>query len=285
MNRHRSAVLVLAILLGLGVASAAPISSSTCTTSDTTGCITTYMPNSPAVAVQVSGTWVGTIEFQGSNDNIHFTALRGYPVAGGAYVTSITSEGAWTVVTGGLKYVRFRGSSWASGSADVVQSVTISDVSIDVVRAVGDSFGAVGVSLNGELVAAEVTGPAGDPVAVSGTVGLNAATLASIAGPTCLPSDVRRIAITATPTVIPVIASTRTEVTIRNRSVGAISISCRPDVSGTGDLPDCSTPGYGFTISPSESVTFSYRDSITIRCRTCPAGNGIVEHLEVSCVG
>lgn len=141
------------------------------------------------------------------------------------------------------------------------------------------------VTLAGERVAAEVTGLSGGTVVVSGTVGLSAATLASIAGPTCVPSDIIRIAVGATPTLIPVISSTRTEVTIRNVSVGAISLSCRPDISGLGDLPDCDTPGYGLTINPVESVTFSYRASVAIRCRTCPAGGGVVEHMEVSCTG
>lgn len=286
MHLHRSSVFIaLAVSLGACVVNAAPISSETCTSSDTTGCVTTFMASSPAMSVQIVGTWSGSIQFQGSNDNVNFTPLRGYPVVGGAYVTSTTSNGAWTIPTGGLKYVRFRGASWVSGVAEVYQSASTSDVTVDIVRAVGDGFGAVGISLNGERVAAEVTGPAGDPVSVSGTVGLNAATLASIAGPTCVPSDIRRISVSATPTIIPAISATRTEVTIRNVSVGAISLSCRPDISGLGDLPDCATPGYGLTIKQSESVTFAFRDSITIRCRTCPAGSGTIEHMEVSCTG
>lgn len=149
---------------------------------------------------------------------------------------------------------------------------------------VGDG-GTLPITLGGERVAAEVTGLSGGAVVVSGTVGLNAFSLASIAGPTCVPSDIRRIAVTATPIVIPVISASRTEVTIHNVSNGAISLSCRPDISGLGDLPDCATPGYGITISRASSVTFAFRSSVTIRCRTCPNGNGTIEHLEVSCTG
>lgn len=145
--------------------------------------------------------------------------------------------------------------------------------------------GVLPITLGGERIAAEVTGPAGDPVAVSGNVGLNSATLAALAGPTCVPSDVVRRAVTATPTIVPVLSVTRTAVTIRNVSNGSLNISCRPDISGLGDLPNCTTPGFGFTLNPSESVTFAFRDSITIRCRTCPSGNGIIEHMEVSCTG
>lgn len=145
--------------------------------------------------------------------------------------------------------------------------------------------GVLPVTLGGERLAAEVTGLEGGSVAVSGTVGLTPGSLASLVGPTCVPSDIVRYAATDTPSVVPVLSSTRTEVTIRNLSVGAKTLSCRPDISGTGDLPDCSVPGYGFTVSPAESVTFSYRASVVIRCRVCPSGSGVIEHLEVSCTG
>lgn len=147
------------------------------------------------------------------------------------------------------------------------------------------AVGIQGVTLNGERVAVEASGPEGAPIVVSGSVGLSAGALAALAGPTCVPSDIVRFEATATPVIVPVLSLTRTEVTIRNLSNGAKTLSCRPDISGGGDLPDCDTPGFGFTVSPAESVTFSYRSSIVIRCRVCPSGNGVIEHLEVSCTG
>lgn len=140
------------------------------------------------------------------------------------------------------------------------------------------------VTLAGERVAAEVTGTEGGPVVVSGTIGLSTATLNTMIGPTCVPSEYHRIAVTGTPIVIPVIDTDRTEMMIHNVSTGSISLSCRPD-PGDGGVPDCDTPGFGMTIHPADSVTLGFKSSVTIRCRTCPSGTGTLEHMDVTCTG
>lgn len=189
--------LLLFLLLALPLSGrAATISSTTCPGS---GCVTTYLGNIPAtaVSVQVSGAWVGTIVFEGSNDGSSYIDLRGYPVAGGAFVTSTAGNGAWTLPAGGLLYVRVRASAWTSGSATVLPQPTSSTVVADVVRAVGSTFGEVSVTtatdgglpvtLGSQRVSVEATGPGGDPVAIFGstTTTLTPETVAALGPAPC----------------------------------------------------------------------------------------------------
>jgi hypothetical protein len=75
------------------------------------------------VSLQISGTWVGTIVFEGSHDNgqtwqpISVLALPALSAA-----SSATANGNWFFISGGYSAVRARASSWTSGGA-VVQWV------------------------------------------------------------------------------------------------------------------------------------------------------------------
>lgn len=144
--------------------------------------------------------------------------------------------------------------------------------------------GIMPVSLLGETVSAQVTGLSGGSVVVSGTVSLSGASLNSVAGPNCAPSELKRMAVTATPVAVPVLSAGRTEVLLHNVTTSTASLSCRPD-PGDGGVPDCATPGYGLTIYPTDTATFRFRNTVTIRCRTCPSGDGILEHMDMTCTG
>lgn len=227
------------------------------------GCVTSYVPNSSAVAVQVTGTWAGTLVFEGGNDGTTFTPLRGYPVAGGSYTTSTSSNGAWTVPTGGLAYVRTRASAWTSGSAVVLPQASTSPVAVDVVRAVGSTFG---------------------EVQVSGIVDLSSATLASMGNYVCAAAESHRLNLTTTPTIVPTGApiANRTSWTLINQD-SVKKVACRVD-PGDGGVPDCNTPGFGITVQPNGGVlTFPVRESDIVRCVACTNG-ATVEHTEEACV-
>ncbi len=68
-----------------------------------------------SVVVQLSGTFVGTVIFECSNDGISWNACALIPVAGGAAATSATAAGHWygTVPT---VYFRIRVSAYTSGT-------------------------------------------------------------------------------------------------------------------------------------------------------------------------
>lgn len=257
----RHILAVIAVLLPL-LSPAATISSTTCASPNTTGCVTISFTNYPgtvsAVGTQVTGTWVGTIEFQGSVDGTTFTPLRGYPVGGGVYASDTSSNGAWTVLTASMLYFRVRATAWTSGSATVSLHVTSSPFMPDVIRAVGATFG---------------------EVQVSGTVTSNPsqAFLDALAPACTYPAGPPVVAMSITPVTMddPTITN-RSEMTIVNEGTTNNVWCCR----GAACTP---TATARYIIFPKVALTFEgLRDSDVIRCRSS-AGSPDASVVEVSC--
>ena len=79
------------------------------------------------VGVQVKGTWVATLQLEGTMDRdgclatpttCTWFAVYGTPVSGGSSVASTTANGAWVVSTP-LTYVRVRPSAYTSGTIQI----------------------------------------------------------------------------------------------------------------------------------------------------------------------
>lgn len=79
-----------------------------------------------AVGIQLTGTWTGTIEFEGSVDGGTFVALNMIPSNSATAATSATGNGAWSANCGGYRRVRARASAWTSGTAVVTLSSAVS---------------------------------------------------------------------------------------------------------------------------------------------------------------
>lgn len=76
--------------------------------------------NAGASAIVLSGTFSGTLQFEGSAaSNTNFSALLCTPTAGGTSVSSATAGGTWTCNVAGLTDVRVRGSIYSSGTVVV----------------------------------------------------------------------------------------------------------------------------------------------------------------------
>ena len=65
--------------------------------------------------IQISGTWVGTVQFEGTVDGTNWASLLMTPLAGGATVTSATGNNVWTFAAA-LVGVRVRCSTFTSGT-------------------------------------------------------------------------------------------------------------------------------------------------------------------------
>ena len=72
-----------------------------------------------AVGLQLAGTFVGTIEFEGCIEDGSFVALNMVPSNSATAATSATATGAWSANCGGYSSVRARASAWTSGEARV----------------------------------------------------------------------------------------------------------------------------------------------------------------------
>jgi hypothetical protein len=74
-------------------------------------------PNSGTDVVQVTGTWVGTIVVEGSNDGTNFLAIPFRLQSSNLTVSTITINGAYIVASNGYAQTRVRASAWTSGTA------------------------------------------------------------------------------------------------------------------------------------------------------------------------
>lgn len=135
---------------------------------------------------------------------------------------------------------------------------------------------------NSDLV--RVVGPTFGEVQVSGTVSLSGSSLSSLGSDICTQAESHRMSLTTTPTIIPTEApiTGRTSWTVINID-NTKRVACRVD-PGDGGVPDCDTPGFGITALPNGgTVSFSVRDSDTVRCVACTNG-ATIEHTEEACV-
>lgn len=76
--------------------------------------------NFAVMAIQVTGTWTGTLTPKLSTDGETYTTVPAYPVNSGEPVTAITANGHWYLRVAGTKYAGLLATSIDSGTGAVV---------------------------------------------------------------------------------------------------------------------------------------------------------------------
>ena len=98
--------------------SALTASSSACAT--VASCVVLNLaPDSQGGAIQITGTFIATVQFEATSDGGTWVALSAGDVAGTATATSATAAGIWQFSSTGLLSVRARLSSYTSGAVNV----------------------------------------------------------------------------------------------------------------------------------------------------------------------
>lgn len=69
--------------------------------------------------ILISGTWAGTIAFQGSIDGTTFDAIVAQPLGGGILAASTTANGRFLVGLAGFATVRLKMAAYTSGTANI----------------------------------------------------------------------------------------------------------------------------------------------------------------------
>lgn len=112
--------LLVALLLSVSLTAQGPSPPATASGSlASTASVPLNVSGYASVAFQVTGTWVGTITFEGSVDGATFQALNATPTNSSSAATTTTANGVWTGSVGGLKSARARMSAYTSGTAVV----------------------------------------------------------------------------------------------------------------------------------------------------------------------
>jgi hypothetical protein len=137
-----------------------------------TGCATTNScatltvpPDAGGVAVQISGTFSATLQFEVSLDGTNWVAIGGTPAAGGVSVTSATTAGTYQFSIAALVGFRVRCSSFSSGLVQVVVQAGFGSPTVNpqtAVQSIGTT-NSVAVAGNPTAVSAGAqVGPAAD---------------------------------------------------------------------------------------------------------------------------
>lgn len=114
------------------------------------------------VAVQVSGTWTGTLVFEGSQDNgSTWTSMPAFGVSTLLQVSSVTANGNYFVIVGGYTNVRVRASSLSSGTANVLLTASTANAPVSFVTCTtnpNQALGGTSPSAPGTTVGTTLTG-------------------------------------------------------------------------------------------------------------------------------
>ena len=81
-----------------------------------------------AVGIQVTGTFTGTLTFEGTLDGVTYTTLQVIPYNTTVAVTTTTGTGMWGGAIGGMSIFRVRMSSYTSGTANVTINASVQGV-------------------------------------------------------------------------------------------------------------------------------------------------------------
>ena len=117
----KSLIGILFLLFSLSSAEAKAQVSLSQTTCPGSGCTDVNAVNSGSIAIQITGTWVGTITFKSTVDNSTYTDLRVVSAADttSAGVTTTTANGTWQGTITGFSKVRIVFTAFTSGTAVV----------------------------------------------------------------------------------------------------------------------------------------------------------------------
>lgn len=75
--------------------------------------------NQASAFIQVSGTWVGTIQFEATVDGTNWFSIQGFDNLGNPAITNSTVNGQWRFNVAGIQEIRVRVSAYTSGSINV----------------------------------------------------------------------------------------------------------------------------------------------------------------------
>lgn len=73
--------------------------------------------NIGTISIILTGTWAGTITFQGSIDDTNFISIPAISISNGLFVTTSTTNGSFMANCSGFKTIRIKMTSYTSGTA------------------------------------------------------------------------------------------------------------------------------------------------------------------------
>jgi len=93
--------------------------SADCSTANSCVSVTSLPDKIGTIRLQLSATWAGTVNFEGTSNMVTWVAMLGQVPGTGASATSTTGNGLWVFPASGLRGFRARGHVYSSGLVEV----------------------------------------------------------------------------------------------------------------------------------------------------------------------
>ena len=253
-------VLTAIVAFALPLSAQSPTGSITAaaTTCRPTNCVRFTLPTSGdtgAVAVQLTGTFTATVQFEASAnpaDETSYVAISGIPVGSSTASTSATAAGMWQFSTSGILAIQARASAYTSGTASVYMQRSDQ---VPVAASIGGSTGPINIT----QIAGQTTATNGNGViAVAGAAssGLIVAT-ASCSGSTCYTSPVNAGATVITSGSTSTLFATTTSIVsghCNNSTAAAVTLTA----TDGNNVPFIGTTTHGASYSIAAVTSFSF---------------------------
>jgi len=147
-----------------------------------TACATYQLDSASAsVSLSVSGTWTGTLTFEGTNNGSVWTSITAYNLATGTGATTTTASGLFAITNAGVIKLRLRATAAVTGTALVTAAR-----GTGVITGPGGSVGATGQFLAADGTAAApsyafTSTPGQGILLTAGTTGVHVGTGTAVA--------------------------------------------------------------------------------------------------------
>jgi len=147
-----------------------------------TACATYQLDSASAsVSLSVSGTWTGTLTFEGTNNGSVWTSITAYNLATGTGATTTTASGLFAITNAGVIKLRLRATAAVAGTALVTAAR-----GTGVITGPGGSVGATGQFLAADGTAAApsyafTSTPGQGILLTAGTTGVHVGTGTAVA--------------------------------------------------------------------------------------------------------
>lgn len=110
--------------------------------------VTLTLTGQAKASIQVTGTWTGTLSFEGTVDNTNWFAVNGVPPATGVPVASTTVNGQWQSDVSALTGFRVRMSAGPTGAAITSVLASQGSHSMSRIGITGNAFAAIDAAQN-----------------------------------------------------------------------------------------------------------------------------------------
>ena len=151
--------------------------------------VTLNLNSKSGASIQITGTWVGTLQFEGTVDGTTFTPINGVYAGASTPTPTITINGIVRLTPAGLTQFRITSTAWTSGTATISMRASAGSGGTFLNQSLTAGTNTIGTVMIGPAPGTGIRGASGNVANAAATATLTgtAATTVYITGFTCNP--------------------------------------------------------------------------------------------------